>query len=117
MEITRVLKAIADETRYNIIILLLQHNYCVRALSEKLEMSESAISQHIRVLKETGLVTGVKKGYFMHYNVERDMLRKLATQIHELSKIERKTCNANPSNHSQNCSGASGSCCQKGEGV
>jgi len=48
MEITKILKAMADDTRFRILILLLQHNYCVRALSRKLELSESAISQHIK---------------------------------------------------------------------
>jgi len=61
MEITKILKAMADDTRFRILILLLQHNYCVRALSRKLELSESAISQHIKVLREAGLLIGVKK--------------------------------------------------------
>jgi len=30
MEITKILKAMADDTRFRILILLLQHNYCVR---------------------------------------------------------------------------------------
>jgi ArsR family transcriptional regulator len=93
MEITKVLKAIADETRFKILKLLLQHNYCVRALSRKLELSESAISQHIKVLREAGLLIGVKKGYYMHYDVDRDALHKLSSKIEELAAIERKVCN------------------------
>ena len=93
MEITKVLKAMADETRFKILILLLQHNYCVRALSRKLELSESAISQHIKVLREAGLLIGVKKGYYMHYDVNRNTLHKLSSKIEELTEIERKVCN------------------------
>ncbi|NLO89537.1 MAG: ArsR family transcriptional regulator [Clostridia bacterium] len=49
MEIAKVLKAMADETTgFKILILLLQHNYYVRAISRKLELSESAILQHIK---------------------------------------------------------------------
>lgn len=93
MEVTKVLKAIADETRFKILILLLQHNYCVRALSRKLELSESAISQHLKVLREVGLLVGEKKGYFMHYDVDRNTLHELASKIEELAAIEREVCN------------------------
>lgn len=92
METTKLLKAIADETRFKILTLLLQHNYCVRALSRKLGLSESAISQHIKVLREAGLVIGVKKGYFKHYDVDRDKLHELALQIKKLTETKRKVC-------------------------
>lgn len=93
MEITKLLKAIADKSRFKIVTLLLQHNYCVRALSRELGLSESAISQHIKVLKEAGLLVGVKKGYYMHYNVNRHVLEKLSIQIKELAEIEGESCN------------------------
>jgi len=92
VEVTKQLKAIADNTRFNILTLLLQHNYCVRALSKKLNLSESAISQHLKVLKEAGLLTGEKKGYYMHYDVNRELLHKLSAKIKELAAIEREVC-------------------------
>ena len=87
-----VLKAIADETRMKILILLLKHNYCVRALAENLELTESAISQHLKVLREAGLLNGEKRGYFMHYDVERAVLRELAGDIDALAAIKREAC-------------------------
>ena len=39
-----LLKALADPTRARIIELLVRRSYCVRALSQLLEMSESAVS-------------------------------------------------------------------------
>ncbi|WP_031516799.1 ArsR/SmtB family transcription factor [Desulfofalx alkaliphila] len=92
MDTATVLKAIGDETRFKILTLLLQHNYCVRALSRKLGLSESAISQHIKVLREAGLLVGVKKGYYVHYDVNRDVLHQLASQIKELAALERELC-------------------------
>lgn len=92
MDKTKVLKAITDETRMKIVTLLLQHNYCVRALARKLEVSEAAVSQHLKVLREAGLLVGEKKGYFMHYNVNRDMLHELAREIDALAEIEREAC-------------------------
>lgn len=92
MDRVLVLKAIADETRMNILTLLLQHNYCVRALARKLNLSEAAISQHLKVLREAGLLIGEKRGYFMHYDVNRNVLHELAADIEELAAIERELC-------------------------
>ena len=92
MERELVLKAIADATRMNIMMLLLRHNYCVRALARKLNLSEAAISQHLKVMREAGLLMGEKRGYFMHYDVNRSVLHELATEIQELAAIEQKSC-------------------------
>ncbi len=92
MNIAPLLKAIADETRMKILTLLLQHNYCVRALAKNLQLTEATISQHLKVLREAGLLVGEKRGYFMHYDVEREVLRELAGQITTLADIRRETC-------------------------
>ena len=92
MDRTLVLKAIADETRMRIVMLLLQRNYCVRALARKLERSEAAVSQHLKILREAGLLVGEKIGYFVHYNVNKDVLHELTQSIESLISIERKNC-------------------------
>ena len=92
MDRMRLLKAIADETRMNILTLLLKHNYCVRALANTLALSEATISQHLKVLREAGLLVGERRGYFMHYAVERAVLRALAADIAELATTEHKGC-------------------------
>jgi ArsR family transcriptional regulator len=89
---TIVLKAIADDTRLKIITLLLKHNYCVGALARRLDLTEAAISQHLKVLREVGLLIGEKRGYFMHYAVDREQLRALAKEIETLAEIEREAC-------------------------
>lgn len=92
MDLEIILKAIADGTRLKIVKILLHHNYCVRALSRIIGISEAAISQHIKVLKNAGLLVGEKKGYYMHYDVNRNVLRQLAAEIQELSLIDRTNC-------------------------
>lgn len=90
MEQASALKAIADDTRRNIIILLLRHNLCVRVLARRLEISEAAVSQHLKVLRQAGLLSGEKKGHFMHYNVNRNILNALAEEIKALADVERE---------------------------
>lgn len=107
MDRTLVLKAISDETRMKILSLLLRHNYCVRALARKLKFSEGAVSQHLKVLRDAGLLIGEKKGYFMHYDVNRDVLHALAAEIEALASMERELCTPEegkcPSSEQKHC--------------
>jgi ArsR family transcriptional regulator len=67
----------------------MRHNYCVRGLANALELTEATISQHLKVLREAGLLVGEKRGYFMHYDVERSVLHELSGEIEALAAIER----------------------------
>ena len=92
MDKTLLLKALADETRMKILTLLLGHSYYVRALAQSLKLSEATISQHLKVLREAGLLVGKRHGYFMHYDVKRSALRNLAQELESLAAIERSAC-------------------------
>ncbi|MGI6072371.1 MAG: ArsR/SmtB family transcription factor [Lachnospiraceae bacterium] len=109
MDKKKILKAIADGTRMNILKLLLRHNYCVRALANELKLTEATISQHLKVLREAGLLVGEKRGYFMHYTVERPVLYELAKEIKALADIKQEACQPEkrddcPANEKQDCS-------------
>lgn len=84
-EIVLLLKALADDTRYKIISLLLSHDFCVGALAKRLQISDAAVSQHLQVLRKAGLVKGEKKGYWTHYTVQKDVLNKAADSLRELA--------------------------------
>ncbi len=86
-ELIHILKALSDETRFALIQLLLQHNYCVGALSKQLNITESAVSQHLKVLRTAGIVKGEKRGYYTHYYVDRELLREAASSIVTLSTL------------------------------
>ena len=79
------LKALADETRFRILNLLLSHDLCVGALAVRLGISKPAVSQHLQILRKTGLVRGEKRGYWTHYTVERDSLKQIATALNEMT--------------------------------
>ena len=61
MEKSVMLKALGEKTRLSIFQQLLIRKHCVRSLSRKLGMTESAISQHMKVLKEAGLVYPISR--------------------------------------------------------
>lgn len=73
-DLARVFKALSDETRLKIFFLLSRRTLCVNALVCQLEVSQPAVSQHLKILKEAGLVKAEKRGYWVHYSVNRDNL-------------------------------------------
>ena len=74
MDDVKLIHVITDETRFRLLQLLMKHHFCVKALSKKLGISEPAVSQQIRILKQYQLITGVKIGYQMHYRVNSDLI-------------------------------------------
>lgn len=97
-----MLKAIADETRLEIVKLLVKRSYCVGALARRLELTEAAVSQHLKILREAGFVSGEKHGYFVHYDVNRDALRALAVAFSVLADAKREPCEPEDENCLQN---------------
>lgn len=86
MELDRLLKALGEPMRLNIYQALLERKHCVRSLSKKFGISESAISQHIKVMKEAGLVYGEKYGYHTHYLPIQDAVDYLSDQFEQMRK-------------------------------
>ncbi|MBR3196632.1 MAG: winged helix-turn-helix transcriptional regulator [Clostridia bacterium] len=66
-DLTVLLKALGDPTRLEIYRRLLERRHCVRSLSRSLGITESAVSQHLKILREAGLVAGEKYGRHTHY--------------------------------------------------
>jgi len=65
----RVFKAIADPTRRGMLDLLAQEEQSVSELTEHFSMSQPAISQHLRVLREAELVEERKDGRNRIYSI------------------------------------------------
>lgn len=78
METDRLLKALGEPMRYRIFRQLLERKHCTRSLSRKLGITESAVSQHMKVLREAGLVYGERCGYHIHYFPNQEALDFMA---------------------------------------
>ena len=86
------MKALCEPSRCRIVMLLSQRAYCVSALARKSQLSESAVSQHLKILREAGLVYGVKRGYYTHYCVDRDALGAVIDELSAMRDVQRKPC-------------------------
>ena len=70
----------ADPTRLRLVKLLCRQRVpdalCVNALAARLGITQSAVSQHLRVLRAIGLVKGERRGYLIHYFANRKALER-----------------------------------------
>ncbi len=80
--IARVLKILAVEPRLKILDMLGEHPYCVCKIASAIGITEGAVSQHMRILRDAGLVDDVRCGYYIHYRLERKQLDKIIGNIH-----------------------------------
>ena len=84
-QVAGVIKAFSDPTRLRIIKLLNDHRcLCVNAITQRLNVTQSAVSQHLRVLRQTGLVNSERKASRVHYSLDRLALKQFNTEIGEL---------------------------------
>ena len=94
----RTIRALGDPTRFRLLGLLGEHSYCGKALAAKCGLSESAVSQHMRVLREAGLVRGIKKRYYMHYRIEPEALAAVRDELDSLIRAIPTPCNDRAAN-------------------
>ena len=73
--------ALADPTRREIVERLLQRPRPVGELAEDLPISRPAVSQHLKVLKDAGLVADTQAGTRRIYHVQPDGLSALRAEL------------------------------------
>lgn len=88
----KTLKALGDPKRFQLLQLMSQRGYCVGALAISSQLSESAVSQHLKILREAGLVYGVRRGYYTHYSVDKDALGRIIAELEAMRNTERRPC-------------------------
>jgi DNA-binding transcriptional ArsR family regulator len=87
MDLVKCFKTLGDSNRLRIIEILLRSDLCVGALARHLGLSEPALSQHLKLLREAGIVKGEKRGYWTHYSVEKDAFRQIAKDLSAMTDV------------------------------
>ena len=88
----KMLKALGDPKRYGLLRMMSERSYCVDALATRSELSVSAVSQHLKVLREAGLVYGEKYGYYTHYSVDKAALSAVIEELTQMLHMDRGPC-------------------------
>jgi DNA-binding transcriptional ArsR family regulator len=83
-EAADLFKILSVDKRIEIIELLKKEPMNVNSLAGNLEVTQSAVSQHLRVLKAAGLVIDKRQGYWIHYSLNKDTLEKCRQRLNRI---------------------------------
>ncbi|WP_394922773.1 ArsR/SmtB family transcription factor [uncultured Robinsoniella sp.] len=84
----KVFKAFCDENRLQILEMLRGGEKCGCKLLEELKISQSTLSHHMKILCDSGIVSGRKVGKWTHYSIDRQGSERAAVLLLELTKTE-----------------------------
>jgi len=81
-----LMQALASPVRLRIIGMLARKSLCVKMIAADLAVSQPAVSQHLRVLRQAGLVAAHKSGYYVHYRLDKQALRDCQACLADLTE-------------------------------
>ncbi|MFF8382219.1 ArsR/SmtB family transcription factor [Streptomyces kanasensis] len=84
-----VIRALGDPLRLRIVALLARETLCTTHLVEETGAKQTNLSNHLKVLRETGLVETEPCGRFTYYRLKPDLLAGLSEQFAELAASAR----------------------------
>ncbi|UOQ84141.1 ArsR/SmtB family transcription factor [Gracilibacillus salinarum] len=94
-----MLKLLGDKTRLTMVKLLEHNDCCVCEFVEIFNTSQPSISQHLRKLRDVGLVKEERRGQWIFYSLNKNneyypfveqLLIQLPNQDHKLKELEEK---------------------------
>ena len=95
----KVFKALADDSRLEIIELLMSGEKCGCQLLDALKIGQSTLSHHMRILCDAGLVDSCKEGKWMHYSLSyegswraRELMEKYTLSSDKASCYKKCEC-------------------------
>ena len=91
-DLARLLKVLSVGTRVQIVQFLKSRALCVNALAARLDVTQGAVSQHLRVMRDAGLVIDEKRGYYVHYRLNEDTLAAWREEIDKLLDPKHGVC-------------------------
>ncbi|MFC9487369.1 ArsR/SmtB family transcription factor [Streptomyces hydrogenans] len=86
---TELLKVLADPLRLQIVNLLARETLCTTHLVEETGARQTNLSNHLRVLREAGVVETEPCGRFTYYRLRPDVIEQLAGQFAGLAATAR----------------------------
>lgn len=84
-EDARIFKAFCDPNRLKILKLLRGGEKCACVLLEDLEISQSTLSYHMKILCDSGVVVGHPEGKWMHYAISEEGARRARGRLQALT--------------------------------
>jgi len=89
--LTKIFKALSDETRLRILSLMKEGEICVCDIADTLQMTQPNISFHLSILKEVGLIKDRKNGRWVHYSLNDDDIFTRFLLLSTFEKMDMKS--------------------------
>ncbi|MET9440624.1 metalloregulator ArsR/SmtB family transcription factor [Streptomyces sp. NPDC006610] len=86
---TDLIRVLADPLRLRIVTLLARETLCTTHLVEETGAKQTNLSNHLRVLREAGVVETEPCGRFTYYKLRPDVIAQLAGQFADLAERAR----------------------------
>lgn len=87
----KVFRAFCDENRLQILELLRSGEKCACVLLENLKIGQSTLSHHMKILCDSGVVSGRKDGKWTYYSINKNACKKALTLLTQLISIAGST--------------------------
>ena len=81
---SNLLKALANPQRLRILCLLIEQEMTVGQINDHVELSQSALSQHLAILRDKQLVTTRKQAQTVFYSVTEGPVTAIIQTLHDL---------------------------------
>lgn len=79
-----LLKTLANRNRLLILCCLAEREWSVSALNERVDLSQSALSQHLAVLRESGLVLTRRESQTIYYSLAESNALPVIRTLHDI---------------------------------
>lgn len=83
-EAARFLRTLGNDHRLMVLCTLVEGEHSVGELQARIPLSQSALSQHLGVLRKEGLVETRREAQSIHYRLADDRARRLIPMLYEL---------------------------------
>ena len=85
-ENAKVFKALCDSKRLKIIDIIKDEEKCACVLLDKLDLSQSGLSYHMKILTDAGLVNARQDGKWTHYSIKDNGIDEVIQLLNEYLK-------------------------------
>jgi ArsR family transcriptional regulator len=88
VEYAELFKALSDPNRLLIIEYLLDGERCACKILDQLQITQSTLSYHMKILCESTIVNGRKEGKWMHYSLNKEKFEEIKVVLERFSQDE-----------------------------
>lgn len=87
-KIAEIFKAFCDENRIRILKMLLDGEKCACMLLENMNVSQPTLSHHMKILCDSGIVSGRKEGKWTHYSISESGVETAKACLEKITTVK-----------------------------